>query len=235
LILTVCRDNRAFTPYRRPSVKSILPALLILLAAHASEAPATETPNKALAAVAWQSEWLARAASLERNKDWQGLLDLGRRWIQIEPANATAWFVLGRANSSMKRFPEAIAAYQQNLNLDPGDVSALNNLGNAYRDSKQLRDAIAVYRHAVQIAPDYIPTWHNLSIAFYDLKGAAGVTLALQKLDASYPEAAEAWRRLVIEYALSRDARVAKKAIEVLRGLDADKRRLMLEALFVSI
>jgi superkiller protein 3 len=153
------------------------------------------------------------------------LLDLGRRWIQIEPANATAWFVLGRANSSMKRFPEAIAAYQQNLHLDPGDVSALNNLGNAYRDSKQLRDAIAVYRHAVQIAPDYIPTWHNLSIAFYDLKGAAGVTLALQKLDASYPEAAEA----------SRDARVAKKAIEVLRGLDADKRRLMLEALFVSI
>lgn len=216
-------------------MKLILRTLLVFLAAHASGAPATETPNKPYASAAWQSKWLDRAASLERNNNWPGLLDLGRRWTQVEPASATAWFVLGRAYSSMKRFPEAIAAYQQTLNLDPGDVSALNNLGNAFRDSKQLNDAIAAYRQAVQIAPDYIPAWHNLSITFYDLKGATGVTLALQKLSAKDPEAAEAWRKLVIEYALSRDARVAQKAIDVLRGLDADKRRRMLEALFFSI
>ena len=215
--------------------KHLAAALLIMLAAFSCEAPASETPNKALASATWQSEWLARAVDLERKNDWHGLLDLGRRWIGIEPANATAWFVLGRAYSSMKRYPEAIAAYQQTLNLAPGDVSALNNLGNAYRDSKQLRAAINAYRHAVQIAPDYIPAWHNLSVTFYDLKGTAGVMSALQKLSASDPEAVEAWRKLVVEYALSRDARVAQKAIDVLRGLDADKRRHMLEALFVGI
>jgi len=50
------------------------------------------------------------------------------------------------------------------------------------------------------------------------------VTQALQKLSASDPDLADAWRKPIIEYSLSRDTHAAQHAIGVLRGLDADKR-----------
>ena len=87
----------------------------------------------------------------------------------------------------------------------------------------------------MQVDTDYTPAWHNLGLTFLTLKGVVGVTQALQKLSASDPELAEAWRKLIIEYSLSRDPRVAQKAIDVLRGLDSDKRRRMVEILFVSV
>jgi tetratricopeptide (TPR) repeat protein len=196
---------------------------------------AREALDRTPPATVQQADWLARATDLERHKNWQGLLDWGRQWARTEPGNATAWFVLGRAYSKLNRYPEAIAAYRRNLALDPGDVYALNNLGNVYRDSKLFREALMAFRDAVQIDPDYLPAWHNLGLTFFALKGVAGVTQALQKLNASDPALAEAWRGLIIEYSLSRDERVAQKAIDVLRGLDADKRRRMFEILFVSV
>jgi hypothetical protein len=95
-------------------------------------------------------------------------------------------------------------------------------------------EAITAYRDAAEVDPDYLPAWHNLDLTFLALKGVDGVTLALQKLSASDP-VAEAWRKRIIEYSLSRDERVAQKAIAVLRGLDVDKRRRMFEILFASV
>jgi len=223
--------------HRRSPVKPRLPVLLVVLAAlaGASLATAREAPERTAPAAARQADWLARASDLERNRDWQGLLDWAGHWTRAEPGNATAWFALGRAYSKLRRYPEAIEAYRRDLAIEPGDVYALNNLGNVYRDSNQFREAVMAYRDAVQIDPGYIPAWHNLGLTLFTLKGVAGVTQALQKLSSSDPDLAEAWRRLIIEYSLSRDPRVAQKAIDVLRGLDADKRRRMFEILFVSV
>ena len=212
----------------------LLPARLIFLLLLAGPAMAQDTAGQAEPVVLRQADWFARATDLERRGDWQGLLDWGRRWTRSEPGSATAWFVLARAYGKLQRYPEAIAAYRLDLRIEPRDVHALNNLGNAYRDSNLLRDAMAAYREAVQIDPDYVPAWHNLGLTFYALKGVAGVAQALQQLNASDPDLAEAWRKLAIEYSLSRDQRVAQKAIGVLRGLDAEKRRRMFEILFAS-
>ncbi len=207
----------------------------MMLLACSAPAYARETLERSEAAEVRQADWIARAADLERHNDWQGLLNWGRQWARAEPGNATAWFAQGRAYSEMKRYPDAIVAYRQNLLIEAGDVFALNNLGNAYRDSKRFREAMTAYRDAVQINPDYLPAWHNLGLTFYALKGAAGVTLAIQQLSATDPDLAEAWRKLAIEFSLSGDLRVAQKAISVLRGLNADKRRRMFEILFVNV
>jgi tetratricopeptide (TPR) repeat protein len=219
------------------SMPPLFPVLLILLAILVCVPPASARDkfDRSEAAAAGQVDWLARATELERSRDWQGLLDWGKRWAAAEPGNATAWFVQGRAFSKMQRYPDAIEAYRQDINLEPGDVYALNNLGNVYRDSRMFREAITAYRDAVQIDPGYTTAWQNLGLTFYALKGLAGVTLALQKLDASDRDLADAWRKLIIEYSLSRDPRVAKKAIDVLRGLDDDKRRRMFEIVFAGV
>lgn len=182
-----------------------------------------------------QADWLERASTLEKLKDWPGLLAWGGRWTGVEPDNATAWFVLGRAYSKVGRFPEAIAAYRQNLKIDASDVGALINLGNLYRASNHLPEALTAYREALQRDPDYIQAWHNLGQTLFAMKGMVGVTAALRQLNAHEPELAAAWRQLIVEYAVSRDQRVAQKAIKVLRGLDADKRRRMFDILLAGV
>jgi len=182
-----------------------------------------------------KTRWLSHATQLERQQNWSALLALGHHWTRSEPENATAWFALGRAYSKIQRYPEAIAAYRRNLQLAPGDVHAMNNLGNVLRDSRMPREAMLAYRDAVWLKPDYAEAWHNLGLSFFALKGAAGVSQALQQLHTSDPKLAAAWRELAIEYSLSRDQRVAQKAIDVLRGLDNEERRRMFEILFSQI
>jgi tetratricopeptide (TPR) repeat protein len=220
----------------RPTPDSVKPVLIFLaLLASAGLAPARDMLEATAPPSLWKVDWLARARDLERRQNWPDLLTWGRHWTRAEPANATAWFVLARANSELKRYPEAIEAYRQNLSIDPNDVFALNNLGNSYRDNKQFREALTAYRDALQINPDYFPAWQNLGLTFLTLKGVAGVTQALQKLNASDPELAAAWRMLIIEYAVSRDPRVAQKAIDVLHGVSVDKRRRMFDILFAQV
>jgi len=181
-----------------------------------------------------QAEWVRQAQALERRADWPGLLAWGQAWAQADAKNPLAWFVQGRALGELGRFADAIAAYQQNLRLAPGDVWARNNLGNAYRDSGRPREAMQAYRAAVEIDPDYIQAWHNLGLTFYLSKGQAGVTLALQKLQATDPALAEVWRMLAVEYSVTRDARVARDAVRVLRGLSEAQRARLFGILFAE-
>lgn len=230
-----CRIN--MHPIYRYPVKSRLSFLLLVLVAcvYANSASALGASDTTQPAAARQADWLTHATYLERRQDWPGLLDWGRQWTQAESTNASAWFVLGLAYGKLNRSAEAITAYRQDLAIDPADIFALNNLGNLYRDNKQLREANSAYREAVQIDPNYISAWHNLSLTFLAQKGVAGVTQALQKLSVSEPGLADAWRKLIIEYSVSRDPRVAEKATNVLRGLDAEKRRRMFEILFGNV
>lgn len=181
-----------------------------------------------------QAEWVRQAQALERRNDWPGLLAWGQAWAQADAKNPLAWFVQGRALGELGRFTDAIAAYQQNLRLAPGDVWARNNLGNAYRDSGRPREAMRAYRAAVELDPDYIQAWHNLGLTFYLSKGQAGVTQALQKLQATDPALAEVWRMLAVEYSVTGDARVARDAVRVLRGLSEAQRARLFGILFAE-
>jgi hypothetical protein len=90
------------------------------------------------------------------------------------------------------------------------------------------------YRTAVEIDPGYIQAWHNLGLTFYLIKGEAGVALALQKLHATDPALAEVWRKLAIDYSITRDKRVARDAVRVLRGLSEAERTRMFGILFAE-
>lgn len=200
------------------------------LALAAAETFGLEGERAALAARS-PDEWVRQAQLLEKRRDWPGLLSWGQAWAQVDAKNPLPWFIRGRALGEMGRHAEAIVAYGQNVRIAPRDVWAHNNLGNAYRDSGRLYDAMRAYRAAVEIDPDYIQAWHNLGLTFYLGKGQAGVTQALQKLQATDPALADVWRTLAIEYSITRDPRVAREAVKVLRGLSAAERARMFRIL----
>ncbi|HEY9098248.1 MAG TPA: tetratricopeptide repeat protein [Thiobacillus sp.] len=216
-------------------------SLLIVLSGLACSGPlaaATQTfglgGGQAALAARSQAEWVRQAQILERRGDWSGLLAWGQDWSQVDAKNPLAWFVQGSALSEMRRFPEAIAAYQQNVRIAPNDVYARNNLGNVLRDSGRPREAMQVYRAAVEINPDYVQGWHNLGLTFYLTRGQAGVVQALQKLQATDPALADVWRKLAIDYSITRDERVAREAVRVLRGLSDAERARMFSILFAE-
>lgn len=213
-------------------------ALSVLLSCLALTGPVTAAEtfglegSQATLAARPQSEWVRQARALERGGDWPGLLAWGQDWARVDAKNPLAWFVQGRALGELGRFGEAIEVYRHNLRLAPGDVQARNNLGNAWRDSGRPHEAMQAYRAAVEIDPDYIQAWRNLGLTFYQSKGEAGVTRALQKLQAIDPRLADVWRALAVEYSVTGDERVARKAVQVWRGLSKAKRAQMFGVIF---
>jgi tetratricopeptide (TPR) repeat protein len=219
--------------HRPPGSRALLICLLgglapaLLAQPISSGDDARASPSRAdrhdRAAAPSQAEWLARARTLEKHRDWQGLMALGLQWTWADSDNALAWFVLGRAYNGLRRYPEAIAAYQRNLHLDPGDILARNNLGNAYRDSKRYRDALLAYREAVRINPDYLPAWNNLGRTFYVMKGQVGVIDAVERVRRVNPELAAAWYSLMVGYYQTRDDAAAREALELLRRMTPEE------------
>jgi tetratricopeptide (TPR) repeat protein len=220
---------------------TFLPCLLLTLTTSSLRAqptdlvPGTIAPVSPLVMARPHAEWLGQAQSLERQSNWNGLLELGRQWTQAESRKALAWFVLGRAASELGQHDEAIAAYERALRIEPDDIYSINNLGNAYRDSGRPRQAMHLWREAVKINPGYLQAWNNLGTTFYAIKGQAGVVQALQQLQATDPALAEVWRKLAIEYSISRDERVARQAVGVLRGLSEAQRTRMFDILLAGV
>jgi tetratricopeptide (TPR) repeat protein len=193
------------------------------------------TADGGVALVSTPFDWLAQAKVLERRGDWDALLEWGQRWTREEPDNALSWYVLGRANNELQRYPEAIAAYRENLRLDPADVYAYTNLGNALRNSQRYPEAIRAYREALRLKPDCVRSWHNLGLTYFTLKGMPGVNQDMQALRQVDPALAEAWQKLALEYARSQDLGTAREALRVLTVLDSARRERLFSILFAGL
>ncbi len=71
------------------------------------------------------------------------------RSLAWNPADADAWYYLGRAKYNENRFLEAIAAFNKCLALSPGNVRAEDNLGLAYAGLGRNSEAVAAMRTAI--------------------------------------------------------------------------------------
>ena len=82
--------------------------------------------------------------------DWADADKWTLRAIQINPADADAWYSLGRIRYSEQRFSDALSCFQQVLKLSPKSVKAENNLGLSYEALNQVDAAMAAYRQAIE-------------------------------------------------------------------------------------
>lgn len=73
---------------------------------------------------------------------------------------------LGNCALAMGRFPDAIAAYRQSLNLQPEAAQTWSNLAVAHKNAGELEQAFQAYDRALQITPGDPATLCNLANAW---------------------------------------------------------------------
>ena len=91
--------------------------------------------------------------------------DLDTFWRAILAANPGSWrahYILGDNLSEQGRLDEAIAQYQEALEIQPDYAYAHNNLGNALRQKGQVSEALAHYRKALELQPNL--AWANCNL-----------------------------------------------------------------------
>ena len=72
---------------------------------------------------------------------------------------------IGNALTAVRRYPEAIAAYEQARSMGPPDAGLLNNLGLALRGAERITDAVACFRAALEANPAHDASRFNLARA----------------------------------------------------------------------
>src|SRR5260221_721836 len=80
------------------------------------------------------------------------------------------WIREGNALNGLKRYEEALAAYEQAIRLDPNYTYAYLFKGNALSDLKRYEEALAAYEQAIRLDPDHTYYYYSKGNALSDLK-----------------------------------------------------------------
>lgn len=119
------------------------------------------------------------------------------------------WEILimrGRALYLLKRYEEALADYNQALEIKPGDVGGLNNRGITYKRLKHWQKATEDLEKAISIDPqDPIP-YCNLGIVKYDLEQyQEGLTLLNRSIELDPKNSLSLYSRGALYEAMNKD------------------------------
>ena len=96
---------------------------------------------------------------------WRNSESLWNHTLACTPDNYIAHNNLGNVLLQKGKVDEAIAQYQQALQINPNYARARNNLGNALCQKGNVDEAIAQYQRALQNTPDSAEIHNNLGMA----------------------------------------------------------------------
>ena len=133
-----------------------------------------------------------------------------RAAVERNPEDDGARVELANLYFDAERFDEAIILFEQALELNPRDVNVRTDLGVSYYFTNQPDRAIEQFERTLEVDPKHAKTILNM-----------GIVRAFGKQDLDGAEAA--WQQ-VIEFAPdSREARVAREALDAIRAAHSDR------------
>jgi tetratricopeptide (TPR) repeat protein len=101
------------------------------------------------------------------------------------------WLKEGNALYGLKRYEEALAAFEQAIRLDPNDASTYHGKGIALGGLKRYEEALAAFEQAIRLDPNN-PTYHaNKGIALFKLERYEEALIAYEeaiRLDPNNPD-----------------------------------------------
>ncbi|HLG95844.1 MAG TPA: tetratricopeptide repeat protein [Bryobacteraceae bacterium] len=95
--------------------------------------------------------------------DAQHAVETLKRALASAPQDAPTWDLLGTAYAEQNQRPEALAAFQQAIDLDNALPEAYNSLGGLYLKSGDSTKSEPLLRNAILLDPNYAQAHNNLA------------------------------------------------------------------------
>jgi len=111
----------------------------------------------------------------------------------IKSADATNLYHQGETFWELRRYKDALEAYNRAVELKPEYGEALQGKGNALLELKQYEDALEAYDKAIQIRPNYLEAWVGRGKALERLQRYEEAINALDFALKIQPKYLEAW------------------------------------------
>jgi len=109
------------------------------------------------------------------------------------PDNPEGWNHQGLELAESGRGEEALACFDQAIELKPDDYDVWINRGNTLVDLGRFEEAIASYDRALQFKPDSDDAWNNRGLALLNLGRTAEAIAAYEQAIQCQPNCHEAW------------------------------------------
>ncbi len=90
--------------------------------------------------------------------------------LDLDTANAGAWFTLGQVEAKQEKYKASISALTTSLKFAPKDVDTRMFLAATYKDAGQDAKAIAEYQEVVKLDPDNYIAFYNMGNIYQDQK-----------------------------------------------------------------
>ncbi len=129
----------------------------------------------------------------DSDKQFDEILNINERIIDIEPGNSDAHNNRGLALAHYARFTEAIESYDRAISLNPNDASYLTNRANALLRLKRYAEALASYDKALALKPDITAAWLGRGSALFELNRNDDALACFKKAAEFTPTSAPAW------------------------------------------
>ena len=97
--------------------------------------------------------------------------------VKANPADFELYVQLGMAHFHAGQFDEALAAFQQAIDLNSNAASAYNGIGRVHYHTGPAQAAIEAYEHAIALDPHYIDPYYGLGILFSAQLGDYGAAV----------------------------------------------------------
>ncbi|WGV24039.1 serine/threonine-protein kinase [Halotia branconii] len=109
----------------------------------------------------------------------------------INASNATELSKQGNTLFELQRYQDALAAYEQAVEIRPDYAQGWNGQGKTLSKLKQYKAALAAYDKAIQIQPEYVEAWSGRGFILQNLQRYSEAIASFDKalkLQNNYPE-----------------------------------------------
>ena len=105
---------------------------------------------------------LTQAALRHQAGDLNDAMTFYRRLVQLDPAHAHGWYLMGAASSALGLLDEADASLTESLRLRADNADAHNQLGSVRARQGRFAEAIICFRDAIRLQPGHAHAQGNL-------------------------------------------------------------------------
>jgi len=103
------------------------------------------------------------------NEYWQDANRELQLALEINPNNYSWWFNKGLILDTLSRYPEAIEAFENALDIEPNDPEIMNCLAIDYTRLGQYQKSVEIAQELIEQSPDYEPSYCNRIITYSEM------------------------------------------------------------------